>query len=390
VATLVVPRAGGAVVQGPPATLTVATIPPYTTPGAAILVSLTVSDAGGSPLSGLKPKVTASVGAVGTITDNKDGSYNLPVQLPAGKDGPIDLTVTVGTVSKALTLPTFTQTLTTVSGPATPGAPAGAAPSGGQAGLVPASGEPTEETAAERPAKVRRPLPSGTVRYRLQAGVGVLMHDYLADATSEEFVEVPARVSFTSGNLFRFKFGGAPALAALGTYRLGGTGWAVDGDLVLANEKVNLGGTDLSTPTWEIRLGGRRYFPFEKHGLYAFGLAGLHNLTALQFRYSDDSRVSAEMSRRTLTGLRAGGGMGLEKAPWWWEADLSFSFLLPPSPMFAFRTQVGYEFKESIYAFAGFSTEHRWLGLPVSDTEEKVKVWDVVQPFIIGVGGAWR
>ncbi len=395
VATLVIPRAGGAIVQGPPATLTVSTIPPYTTPGAAILVSLTVSDAGGSPLTGLKPKVTASVGAVGAITDNKDGSYNLPVQLPAGKDGPIDITVAVGPVAKAVTLPTFAQTLTGMgAAPGAPGAPAtagGAAPSGGgQAALAPVDAEPGEASAKARPARVRRPLPTGTVRYRLQAGLAALGHDYLAEATSEEDVEIPARVSFLNGNLFRFDFGGAPTLMAFGTYRLGGTGYAVDGDLTLSSEKVNLGGTDLATTTWEVRLGGRRYFPFGENGLYGFGLAGLHNLAALQFRYTDTSRVSAEIDRRTLTGLRAGGGLGLEKGPWWWEADLTGSFLLPVSGMFAFRTQVGYEFMESMYAFAGIGTEHRWLGLPVSGTEEKVKIWDVVQPFTIGVGGAWR
>ncbi|MBN1335784.1 MAG: Ig-like domain-containing protein [Deltaproteobacteria bacterium] len=391
VATLVIPRVGGAVVTGPPATLTVSTIPPYTTPGAAILLSLTVSDAGGSPLSGLKPKVTASLGTVGAITDNKDGSYNLPVQLPAGKDGPIDITVTVGQVSQSLTLPTFVQTLTTVGGTAaTPGVPAaaGVAPSGLPAVAPVAADAPEDDT--PRPARVRRPLPSGTVRFRLQAGLAALGHDYLARATSEDFLDIPASVSFRSANLFRFDFGGAPAVTALGTYRLGGTGWAADGDLAIASERVDLSGTILSTPTWEVRLGGRRYFPFEKHGLYAFGVGGIHTLTALQFRYSDDTRTSATMARKSLWGLRAGGGMGLEKTPWWWEADLSLSYLLPISPMVAFRTQVAYEFRESMYAFAGLSTEHRWLKLPVTNSEEKVKIWDVVQPITIGVGGAWR
>jgi hypothetical protein len=117
-------------------------------------------------------------------------------------------------------------------------------------------------------------------------------------------------------------------------------------------------------------------------------MAGIQDLTALQFRYTDITRTAAEMTSKNLFGLRIGGGAGYAKGPWWAEADLAFSYLFPPSPMIAFRLQGAYEFTQGLYAHVGFSTEHRWLNLTVPDTEEQIKIWDVVQPFTIGIGGA--
>ncbi|MFH1463226.1 MAG: hypothetical protein ABIO70_02460, partial [Pseudomonadota bacterium] len=109
VTTLAVAREGAAPAAGPPAMVTVATVPPFTTPGAAILVSVQVADAMGTPLPGVKLEVHASLGTVGALTDNKDGSYNLPVQLPPGVDGPLTVTVKAGDVTRPLLLPTLAQ-----------------------------------------------------------------------------------------------------------------------------------------------------------------------------------------------------------------------------------------------------------------------------------------
>ncbi|MFT5585465.1 MAG: hypothetical protein ACI9VR_003057, partial [Cognaticolwellia sp.] len=94
VPVLILPRIEGSV--GKPSALLVSTNPSYTTPGAAVLVSIRVQDAQGLPVAGGVPQVKASIGTVGPLTDNGDGSYLVPVQLPAGQDGPLTIQVKMG------------------------------------------------------------------------------------------------------------------------------------------------------------------------------------------------------------------------------------------------------------------------------------------------------
>ncbi|MCP4915595.1 MAG: hypothetical protein GY913_01605 [Proteobacteria bacterium] len=92
---------------GPPAFVNIQTTPNYTTPGAAILVTLRVTDSASKAVLDAKPQVTASIGKVGAITNNGDGSFNVPVQLPAGQDGPITLSVQAGPATGSVVLPTL-------------------------------------------------------------------------------------------------------------------------------------------------------------------------------------------------------------------------------------------------------------------------------------------
>lgn len=94
---------------GAPSAVQVASVPTYTTPGAALLVTIKVLDPAGKAIVDQAPQVTASVGTVGTLQNNGDGSYNVPVQLPPGVDGPLTLSATVGTASGTLELPTLAQ-----------------------------------------------------------------------------------------------------------------------------------------------------------------------------------------------------------------------------------------------------------------------------------------
>jgi len=93
---------------GPPARVAITTTPGYTTPGAAILVTVRVLDANGKAvLTSGKPKVSSSIGKVGAITNNGDGSFNLPLQLPPGQDGPVTITATASGVTGTQNLPTL-------------------------------------------------------------------------------------------------------------------------------------------------------------------------------------------------------------------------------------------------------------------------------------------
>lgn len=92
---------------GPPAALTLSSVPAYTTPGAAVLVTVKVVDAQGKAVVDQPPGIQASIGSVGAVMNNGDGSYNVPVQLPAGTDGPLTVTATAAGATGSTSLPTL-------------------------------------------------------------------------------------------------------------------------------------------------------------------------------------------------------------------------------------------------------------------------------------------
>lgn len=92
---------------GPPAALTLSSVPTYTTPGAAVLVTVMVVDAQGKPVVDQAPAMQASIGSVGAVQNNGDGTYNVPVQLPTGTDGPLTVTATANGATGSTALPTL-------------------------------------------------------------------------------------------------------------------------------------------------------------------------------------------------------------------------------------------------------------------------------------------
>jgi hypothetical protein len=115
-----VAREGAAPVAGPPATATVTTVPAFTTPGAAILVSVRVVDAAGKGVAGRKLSVNAAPATVGKVTDARDGTYTFTAQLPPGVDGPLTVTVVADGATGVVQLPTFAQAGAAGAGPDTP------------------------------------------------------------------------------------------------------------------------------------------------------------------------------------------------------------------------------------------------------------------------------
>ncbi len=378
VSVLNVAREGVAPAAGPPAMVTVVTVPPFTTPGAAILVTVRVSDAMGVPLPGLEIDVNASLGTVGALTDNRDGSYNLPVQLPPGQDGPLTITAQAGSVTRPLLLPTLAQA----------GAmPVAAVPG---AGVQPAYGQPQPAAGGGRPARVRQPgQAGGDAIARIYGGLSMMGHDYLMEGTGEG--TTPAQASYTNGNLLAGELGGAPALVAGGIVSLGqlpvmieaeGSGWF---------ETVEVAGEEYSNPGFQLRAGARYFAPIGTSPLYWYALGGVNHTKALVFEYGDLSRTSVDLQSHSLTGLRLGGGLGLEAGRFWGELDMGLTWGLHALPqVFAPRMILAVEAKPNLMVFTSLAYEARNIRVALEDDEGQVNVKDKIVPLVLGVGGAFR
>ena len=72
-----------------------------------MLVTVMVVDAQGKPVVDQAPAMQASIGSVGAVQHNGDGTYNVPVQLPTGTDGPLTVTATANGATGSTALPTL-------------------------------------------------------------------------------------------------------------------------------------------------------------------------------------------------------------------------------------------------------------------------------------------
>ncbi|MBK7756148.1 MAG: Ig-like domain-containing protein [Deltaproteobacteria bacterium] len=150
--TLRLTRAGAD--SGPPAAVSVGTVPGYTTPGAAVLVTVRVLDAQGKAVVGEPPKIIASIGTVGVLSDSGDGNYSVPVQLPPGQDGPLTVTVSVGSAQGAASVPT----LASLGGPEALASGGGVPSGGGNTGGARPGGRWRRWRGAQRRRRRRAPL----------------------------------------------------------------------------------------------------------------------------------------------------------------------------------------------------------------------------------------
>lgn len=285
-------REGFAPPSGPPALVAITTIPPYTTPGAAILVNIRVTDSAGVGVGGKKLAISAAPAVVGQITDNRDGTYAVPLQLPAGTDGPIAITVGADSATGALSLPTLamvgSQPAAAGPGPAQRGPTAGPAAGGGTtARVAPTSGSQWAPT-------------------RLGATV------------------VNARGSYVMAS-----DGGGQLLGAADYATPGAGFWGIDVGLVWLPAQQSWGGLGLDvrgrgqlewfsitdTPYINVQrdvVVAARY----RRGLGGIlsleGTLGAHYTTGVLFRYSDAARTEAELLNFPLFGARLGALLSVE------------------------------------------------------------------------------
>ncbi|MDP2306759.1 MAG: invasin domain 3-containing protein [Pseudomonadota bacterium] len=294
--------------SGPPATVQITTVPPYTTPGAAILVNIRVMDSAGSGVGGKKLNISAGPAVVGQITDNRDGSYAVPLQLPAGTDGPIVLTVGVDSAAGSVTLPTL----------ATVGAQqptSGAAPAGGLGRQKPAD---TSGNAA-----VRAPAAPVTSEWaKLRFGGGLLN----------------ARGTYTMSSDAGAQLLGAASFATPGA---GFFGLALEGVWLPFHQSWGSLGLDVrgrSQIEW-FQVGDWPFINVQRdaivaaryrralNGLFSVeGTLGAHYTTGVLFRYSDAARTDAELLNFPLFGARLGALVSLESEAIYVSLELAETF----------------------------------------------------------------
>ena len=287
---LVLPRIEGSV--GKPSALLVSTNPSYTTPGAAVLVTVRVQDAQGLPIAGGVPQVKPSIGKVGPLTDNGDGSYLVPVQLPPGQDGPLGIEVKMGSAVGSVSVPSL-QSLGGVA----------ALDSSGQV-KTPEPGGDTGTGGARTP-RERGPsqIPMGTVR------ISAVNGSYKANMVSSGLGSVPLESSFDhsfpaavpgmalNASLFPSQGNvGIDLRARVGVTRL------VLGAGPL--EEVNM---DLIHPS----ALGVRYRTLGR-SLRVGGGAWAHVHDAVIFTYADDIKASAAVQNEVLYGLRLGATLEVD------------------------------------------------------------------------------
>jgi hypothetical protein len=276
---------------GPPALVAISTIPPYTTPGAAILLNIRVSDASGMGVGGKKLAISAPPAVVGQITDNRDGTYAVPLQLPAGVDGPISLTVGADSATGQIVLPTLAQ-----MGAQQPVAnTGGGATTGGTRQPTASGGTPGRTTAP-------RPMPTTTEWSKLRLGGA------LHNVRGTYGMESNAGAQLLGAADFATPGAGFWGVGVEAVYLPLNADWGslgVDARGRGQLEWFNVGDTPFINVQRDAILGARyrRGFGplFSLEGSLAF-----HYTTGVLFRYADAARTQAEILNFPLFGARLG------------------------------------------------------------------------------------
>ena len=354
---------------GPPARVAITTTPSYTTPGAAILVTVRVLDENGKAVLTSRPKVKATIGKVGSMTNNGDGSYNLPLQLPAGQDGPVTLTATAGGATGRQELPT----LASLGGAPPPTQDKGDKGSGKKDDGLPTAGKNPN----------RMDLRNQSARFYL--AVGGYKYTALRVRNGDE-PRIPSEIGFHRK----------------GTSPVPGAGLAASG-----HPKGNMVGYDVrlrfSGYTTQVGDGlyydGLPYFvgavraKFDlASGLAAYGSAGLHVVDVPIYRYNDDLD-DVDRLNKMVPGLRIGGGVTYTNRFAHAQFELAESFGLLPKVthtglLVEGRVPIG---PVSIVVFVEEDIEFQhmcyWVG--TGDSEDRVLIRGRQATTLFGVGAAF-
>jgi hypothetical protein len=362
--TLVVPKVGSDV--GPPAALTLTTVPGYTTPGAAILITIAVTDADGNPVVGVKPTLKASVGKLGTIQNNGDGTYNVPLQLPAGVDGPVTLTGQAGPAAGATTLPTFASMGEQVPQTVT---------DGGNSGSNSGSG-------SDEPKPPRTPGQANNWHVRLLPTA--VYYNHTATRVEEGDGRIPTELSFQRGALkpipaVSFQVDGHPTGGVVG----------FDVRLRYGSYKLAIGALEFQDTVFPT-MAAVRFRGQMADGMFAYGTAGVQVVDVPIFRYSD-ALDDVEYQSKVLVGGRLGGGLQIGVDPI--DVRLEIAETFAPFPVMT-HVDVMVDIKPTpdvpVILSMGYDQDFHHVSMLIgSDDPDTVQIRARQGALMVGLGGAF-
>jgi len=347
-------------------------VPPFTTPGANILVNIQVVDSAGGPVAGAQPQLTASIGTLGEVVDNGNGTYSVTLQLAAGQDGPVQLQAVAESASAQASLVPMGQAGNMRQSPGLGGQ--GGARAGGFKNPFGGGGGPAAT--------------SGPHKMRVMGGLTGMAHDY--SMTSSGTKDAPEDAAFSSGNFLKGQLGGAPAVAGVAYIRPGLGDYSAEVALDAWYELMKIGDDTYDNLGYDLRLTAHRRNELAG-GRHTYMLAGLHRTTALIFRYGDETQSSAELLGKRMLGVRVGYGAGITKGMFTATAEgyaTWSAYILPV--IGGIQTRAMYEYQNGQFAFLSFGAEYRSMRFRFDDTDEEIKVKDQRQPLTVGIGGVFR
>ena len=341
---------------GPPAAVTVSSVPPFTTPGAAILVTLRVVDAAGLAVGGAKPTASASLGTVSDIEDKGDGSYTFTVQLPPGQDGPVQITAMAGSAQGSLVLPTFEN------------ADALSSSSGG---------------GGKTPREPRQAVDLGSKSFRFRALA--MDMSYKHNATSSGDASVPSEVDYKKG----YPIGVLGVGLQLDGW-VPGTPVGFDARAKLGRYNLEVGNTGYSDVVYPA-MAGLRFRTEIAPGLMGYGGAWGHVTDVPIFRYAEDNTPPLLLNKRII-GARLGGGLMMETDMMMVRLELAETFApFPVNTHAGLGLDVYVAPETGTFVHIGAEVDQSHMTFRVGDgiLSDELTVRSRQATVLVGVGGAF-
>jgi hypothetical protein len=358
---------------GPPENIAIRTTPGYTTPGAAILVTVSVTDGAGKAVLDAQPRVTASLGKVGSMTTNGDGSYNVPLQLPPGQDGPVNLQVVAGEASRTLKLPTLASM---GSGEDSSSQASDGGSEGGDDYFTQSATATANLFVNDKPRHHR-------VRV-YGMGQGYRYRSFRFDEGDEP--RIPTDFSFSAGLPSSALGGGISANGHPG-------GNMVGYDVRLRSSLYSTSlGADPYLDGLPMAMAGMRAKTELSGGLDAYAAGWAHLLDVPIYRYTDEIDGLDRLNKYT-GGLRVGGGVTFTKR--WFHAQIELAETFGPLPK---QTSAGLLLEGNIpigpvsaivFLDEQFDAQHMRFHVGTGDSRDGVKIRSTLLTTQVGVGVAF-
>ena len=321
-----------------------------------MLVTVMVVDAQGKPVVDQAPAMQASIGSVGAVQNNGDGTYNVPVQLPTGTDGPLTVTATANGATGSTALPTLA------------GMSEAAADDGGR---VPKPGK-----------EDREPKEAGTFSGHARLMLGGMHTTYTSERDNTDGNgRVPSDVSFSQRPI--------PG-AVLQVDGHGGPKGMVGFDLGLYTGTYTLKVDSMQFRDTFLPAHAALTVGTVKGPAYFFGGIGVGSVDTPVFRYSVELN-NLDLDDRRSVGARLSAGAQLDQEAFAFRFNLAETFA--PSPVL---TELGGFFDLSVSGpltvSGGYQLhlQHARLGVPPSgDGADYAKVRIRQGALSLGVGYAF-